>query len=129
MTPDLEADRNPNDREQVEVGKMVHAPDGKSRAPEGEGLEQFCKDEDAESVGARCFQRSVVELVGIDRKRHGGGGKSGEHDLAKETAIGDAPLSRARWLFHHVAIDRIGGEAERGEAVRDEIDPEQMDRE
>jgi hypothetical protein len=33
-----------------------------------------------------------------------------------------------RLAFHHVGVDRVGGEAERGQTVGDEIDPEQVNR-
>jgi len=128
LAPHLKAERNDNHDDQVNVREQGNAPDGFGLATCAEGPQEFGEDQHGKSVGAGRFRGCRFEHIEVNRKCHPRCEETGQKHRVEEAAVGNTLRLFTRMACHHVGVDGIGGEAERGQTVGDQINPEQMNR-
>ena len=126
MAPNLKAKGEGYDEEEVDVGKQRNAPNTFGLATATKGAEEFSEHQHGKGVGAgECFRLSL-QPVEVNCERHSSREESGEEHCAEEATVGDALRPATRATLHYVRVDGVGSEAQRGQAVCDQVNPEQV---
>ena len=63
-----------------------------------------------------------------DAQTHGNGDHVADYHAFGKGPVHHAMISRTRLSSHHIRINRIGGKAECGKSVGDQIDPKKVNR-